>query len=122
MKKFTNMLCLVFILFSFSCSDDSSSPSEDSGEWQPTYVNDPDPAGYYKFDVKTEYSDKVESMGAKNGLIAYLNYALNWCEVCEYGEDYSIWIKNLQRTYNDNNTEVKFTLELREPGNVHIFV
>ena len=103
MKKFTNMLCLVFILFSFSCSDDSSSPSEEVIA---------DPVNQYSFDVKTKLSEKLDVTGAKNGLISYLQEN-EWSDVTETGEDYSVWIKNCVRDDQGTKVIVTFDLELR---------
>lgn len=74
------------------------------------------PLVFCKFDVKTSYSDKYSSSGAKNGLIAYLNEA-NWAEVGEYGEDYSVWINNLKRSQVNKQVTVSFQFTMNTPAN-----
>jgi len=98
----------LFIVFTFiSCSKDPSSP-EDTKEILPTQ--------FYKFDVKTALSDKLQSTGAKSGLISYLKKS-GWADNNEFREDYSLWITNLIRTRKSSNQVIlDFNLELRTPA------
>ncbi len=106
MKKLIYLFAFLFIL---SCSKDN--PTE------PEVVYDPDPVGFYLFDIKTNIIEKMNVTGAKNGLKSYIKYEDNaWCDIKETGEDYSVWIKNLGRYTIEGVTHVFFDLELQPPS------
>ena len=65
-----------------------------------------------KIDLKTPMEDKEKLKLAKAGLGAYLRQA-EWAEVVNFGEDYSVWIKNLKRRFTGNVLHVEVNLELR---------
>lgn len=104
--KYFIYLFLVFIFI--SCSKDPSSPEE---------IKEVLPINFYEFDVKTSLSDKLQSTGAKSGVISYLKKS-GWADNNEFGEDYSLWITNLVRTRNNNIVTVDYNLELRTPAAV----
>jgi hypothetical protein len=82
-------------------------------------VNDPDPVGYYKLDVKTTFTNKFTATGLKNGHIAYMRLnGSKWCVDKEVGEDYSFWIKDVRTTDIGDSTVLSFNLELRTPAMV----
>ncbi|MFP4544109.1 MAG: hypothetical protein ACLFQU_07725 [Candidatus Kapaibacterium sp.] len=102
---FTLKTIYAFVIISvviISCSENASGPTETI----------PDPVNYYLFDVKTEFSEKMDVTGAKNGLMAYIDKS-EWADNQETGENYSVWIKNCTREINDTKITVEFDFELR---------
>ena len=66
MKKI--LFFLFVLLFAISCSKDSST----SPDKKKNYDAGPDPTGYYKFDVKTKFSEKNECNGSKKRINSIL--------------------------------------------------
>jgi hypothetical protein len=84
---------------------------------EPTANPDPEPTGYYKFDYKTDFSNKADFMGVKNGLIAVMGkMAVGWAEKAETGEDYSVWIRGVSRSDVGSLKRVSYVVELRTPA------
>lgn len=65
-----------------------------------------------KIDIKTPMEDKEKLRLAKAGLGAYLRQA-EWAEVVNFGEEYSVWIKDLKRKFKGNILYFDVKLELR---------
>jgi hypothetical protein len=71
----------------------------------------------YKIDLKTPAGDKEKLRLAKAGLGSYLRQA-EWAKVVNVGEDYSVWIKNLNRKFKGNVLYFDVTLEVRTTADV----
>ncbi len=102
------MSLVLSILFFVSCSNNATDPNGEQTEVIPKKT--------YKFDVKTKFSDKIQSAGAKSGVSAFLKKS-GWADIGETNENYSVWIMNLVRTRkSDRSVTVDFTLELHTPA------
>ena len=100
MKKY---LLLVVVLFLISCS------KEDEGV--KTY---PDPEGYYLVDIKTDLFEKNDLQGMKAGILSYVDQ-VNWLDETEFGEDFEIWLDNVQRTQlSEIRTKIRVDLIIKK--------
>lgn len=72
----------------------------------------PMPSKRYKFDIKTKFAQKLDVSGIKEGTINFMKKT-GWAEITEIGEEYSVWIKDVDRTVNNNIVSISYTLELR---------
>jgi hypothetical protein len=100
MKKY---LLLALLIFLFSCS------KEDEGV--KTY---PDPEGYYLVDIKTDWFDKSELQGMKAGILSYVDQ-VEWMDEQEFGEDFEIWLDNVQRTQiSEIRTKIRVDLIIKK--------
>ncbi len=69
-----------------------------------------------QIDVKTKWLEKKELAAVKGGVIATVN-ALPWASCTEFGEDYSLWLKNLHRTKGkEGSVIVSLEVEVRTPS------
>ena len=96
MKKYLLLLIAIFIM---ACSKDES---EEVPEVFPT--------GYYILDIKTDWMEKQELQGIKAGINNYVDQA-HWCEGTNLGEDFEIWLDNLERT-KISEKRVKIAVDL----------
>jgi len=71
----------------------------------------------YKIDLKTPAGDKEKLRLAKAGLGSYLRQA-EWAKVVNFGEDYSVWIKDLKRKFQGNVLHFDVTLEIRTTADI----
>lgn len=69
----------------------------------------------YAFDVKTSLAEKRELTILKQGVISVLEEK-PWASVQEVGEDYSLWLTNLQRTHEQDSIRVTIGVSLRTPA------
>lgn len=95
-------LLIIFIIFyTFSCSDD-------------TEKNYPDPTGYYYVDIKTDWFEKSELQGMKAGILNYVEQ-VSWMEETEIGEDFEIWLDNVENTQiSDKRTKIRVDLIIKK--------
>jgi hypothetical protein len=70
-----------------------------------------------KIDIKTPVEDKDKLKLAKAGLAAYLQQA-DWASIVNFGEDYSVWIKNLKRRFKGNVLMFEVDLELKTTADI----
>jgi len=76
------------------------------------------PKGKYKFDLKTKFGkEKVELEGIKRGLASCMEQS-GWAKKVEIKENYTVWIRNVSRTYSQDSVMVtiNFDFELRKPS------
>lgn len=69
----------------------------------------------YKLDVKTTVSEKRELQVAKAGAIKVLE-SRPWAGVEEVGEDYSLWLSNMERSHEGDSIHVVLDVYLRTPA------
>jgi len=67
------------------------------------------------FDVKTKMSEKAELSHIKIATELLL-LDTDWANVTEYGEEYSLWIKNYQKSRDYNLFDVNLDIEIRTPS------
>ena len=69
----------------------------------------------YAFDVKTLLEEKGDLQNYKQGLLSSISSS-GWASVKDVGEDYSLWITNLERTHFEDSVIVSLIVELRTPS------
>ncbi len=67
------------------------------------------------FDVKTKFSEKTDLTVAKNSAIIILRQS-DWAGVKEYGEDYSLWLRNYEKRKSGDRITVSLDVEIRTPA------
>jgi len=67
---------------------------------------------FMKFDVKTQFKEKQELAVIKAGLLAFIHY-VDWAELAEVGEDYSLWLRGYRRKVHGNTVTIELTLQIR---------
>lgn len=68
-----------------------------------------------KFDVKTLMDEKIQLKFVKLAVINYLQNS-DWAKVVEFGENYSLWLTNLQRVNFGDSIKSEFDIQLRTPA------
>ena len=69
-----------------------------------------------QIDVKTKWLEKKELTAVKSGVIAAIA-ELPWASCTEFGEDYSLWLKNLHRTKGkEGSVIVTLEVEVQAPS------
>ncbi len=69
----------------------------------------------YGFDVKTHLADKHELKVVKEGVLYAIEEA-PWATMKEIGEDYSLWLKGIQRQHAGDSLRIYVDVELRSPA------
>jgi uncharacterized protein YpmB len=70
-----------------------------------------------KIDIKTPIEDKEKLKLAKAGLGAYLQQA-EWASIVNFGEDYSVWVRNLKRRFKGNILVFEVDLDLKTRADI----
>ncbi len=64
------------------------------------------------FDVKTQMSEKQDLQNYKQGLLSAISKS-GWARELETGEDYSLWLNDLNRSYQADSVIVTIIVQLR---------
>lgn len=72
-------------------------------------------AQQYAFDVKTQLAEKKDLQIVKQGVLLAIREA-PWAQDTEVGEDYSLWITNLNRVQEGDSMYLTVDIELRTPA------
>lgn len=75
----------------------------------------PSAAGQYDLDVKTRFEEMARLRSVKQGVKAILEDQA-WASVVEFGEDYSLWLTDLDRRHRGEYLHVDLTVALRTPA------
>lgn len=67
-----------------------------------------------KFDLNTFLEEKIQLRFIKISVINNLKNS-NWARIVEFGEDYSLWLTNLERYVTGDSIKYEFYIELRTP-------
>lgn len=67
------------------------------------------------FDVKTTLQEKKEIKIIKSAIMASLKES-DWAGITEFKEDYSLWLKNMNRKTIGNNIQTSLIIEVRTPS------
>lgn len=103
--KIKSYLFILLIFFVLSCKNDNDEKIEII----------PDPINSYKIDVKTSFSNKQNYSGIKESVINYFSQGVEWAQVVEFGEDYELWIEDVEREkINDVRWKINFKLIFKE--------
>lgn len=70
------------------------------------------------FDVKTSMKEKIQLRFIKIATITNLKNS-NWARIVEFGEDYSLWLTNLERYDLGDSIKSEFNIELRTPSMIN---
>lgn len=69
-----------------------------------------------RIDVKTEWREKNKLAPVKHGVLTLLE-ELPWASSTEFGEDYSLWLRNLRRQLGKDGTVITtLDVEIRTPA------
>jgi hypothetical protein len=71
-----------------------------------------------KFDVKTLMDEKIQLRFIKLAVINNLKNS-NWAKIVEFGEDYSLWLTDLERYDLGDSIKSEFIIELRTPSMIN---
>lgn len=74
----------------------------------------PSAAAQYDLDVKTQFEEMARLRSVKQGVKAILEDQA-WASVVEFGEDYSLWLTDLNRRHRGEYLHVDLTVALRTP-------
>lgn len=66
----------------------------------------------YAFDVKTTMEEKEDLQNFKQGLLNAISNS-SWASLKERGEDYSVWLTDLQRVHISDSVLVSLVVEIR---------
>ena len=69
----------------------------------------------YDFDIKTRLKERARLQNVKRGITVVLEDQ-PWAGVVEIGEDYSLWITDLDRAHRGDSVHVRLTVSLRTPA------
>src|SRR5581483_9689706 len=68
-----------------------------------------------KFDVKTKLHERRQLRLIKLAVVQLINES-NWAKVKEFGEDYSLWLKNIKRRLNGELIVLELDVEIHGPA------
>ena len=69
----------------------------------------------YSFDVKTQMEEKHKLQIAKQGVLHSIRSS-SWATIEDIGEDYSLWLINLNRMHKGDSIYVYLQVQLRTPA------
>jgi len=71
--------------------------------------------GQYSFDVKTQLEEKHRLQIAKQGVLHSIRSS-SWASIEDVGEDFSLWLVNLNRQHQGDSIYVFLQVQLRSPA------